>query len=305
MPFFSRDKLRLHYLDEGQEASGNPDSALLFLHEFGGDTHSWAHQISFFSQHPLQSRRCLALSARGYPPSCVPDDASRYGWQENLEDAIALIQHLGLKQVDVVGLSMGAFITLLMSLHAPDLLASCVCASIGSGSHPPTRQAFISDAILSADAIKNSGKLPATEMAMAPNRIQLLDKDKAAWQEFRDHLSEHPAIGAVHTLTEVQAKRPSLHDFADKLKVSEVPTLILCGDEDEPCLDSSLWLKRKMPLSGLTIFKRSGHLLNLEDPTGFNRAIMDFHASLAQGKWKRRSKTPFTSMFAPSNEPQS
>ena len=34
MPFFSRDKLRLHYLDEGQEASGNPDSALLFLHEF-------------------------------------------------------------------------------------------------------------------------------------------------------------------------------------------------------------------------------------------------------------------------------
>jgi hypothetical protein len=57
-----------------------------------------------------------------------------------------------------------------------------------------------------------------------------------------------------------------------------------------------------MPLSGLTMFKRSGHLLNLEDPKSFNQAIMDFHTSLAQGKWKRRAKTPFTSMFAPAKE---
>ncbi|MDC1135889.1 alpha/beta hydrolase [Alphaproteobacteria bacterium] len=303
MPFFSRDKMRLHYLDEGKEASGNPDSALLFLHEFGGDTRSWAHQIGFFSQHPVHSRRCLALSARGYPPSDVPEAASHYGWQENLEDAIALIQHLGLKQVDVVGLSMGAYITLLMSLHAPDIIASCVCASIGSGGHPPTRQAFIADAMANADAIASTGKLPATEMAMAPNRIQLLEKNKAAWQAFRDHLSEHPVIGAVHTLAEVQAKRPGLHDFADQVKACDIPTLILCGDEDEPCLDASLWLKRQMPLSGLTIFSRSGHLLNLEDPERFNQAIMEFHTLLAQGKWKRRANTPFTSMFAPSTDP--
>ncbi len=209
--------------------------------------------------------------------------------------------HLGLTCFDVVGLSMGAYIALMMCLDAPEKIGSCVCASVGSGAHLPTREAFIKDALASADNILKQNKVPATQMALAPNRIQLRAKDPDAWQTFCDHLGEHPAIGAAHTLAQVQAKRPGLHDFADQLAELETPVLILAGDEDEPCLDASLWLKRQMPYSGLKLYPRSGHLLNLESPDEFNKDIACFHRLVAENKWPKRDHTPFLSMFQSDN----
>ena len=78
--------------------------------------------------------------------------------------------------------------------------------------------------------------------------------------------------------------------------------LILVGDEDEPCLDASLWLKRQMPLSGLKIYPKSGHLLNLELPDQFNDDIMAFLTHVETGQWKPRSQTEFSSMFSPVDE---
>ena len=298
MAYFKRDGVQLHYIDEGQEASGSSDSALLFLHEFGGDARTWKQQLSHFKAN----RRCLVLSARGYPPSDVPTQAQDYGWQINLDDALGLAAHLGIKKLDVVGLSMGAYIALMLVLQAPHLIRSAVCASVGSGGLEPSRQAFIDDALASAAYIRQNQTVPAEAMAKAPNRIQLRAKNEHAWLEFRDHLAEHPAVGAAHTLAEVQAKRPGLTGFAEPLQNCKVPVLILVGDEDEPCLDASLWLKRQMPLSGLTMTCRSGHLLNLEDPELFNQMISDFHQALGNNQWPVRAQTPFTSMFEPVEE---
>ena len=296
MPYFNHQGVKLHYLDEGE------GPALFFLHEFGGDARTWAQQVTAFSQQANTPRRCIVLSARGYLPSDVPADPAAYSWENNRDDAIGLMDHLGLQQVDLIGLSMGAYIALMMTLHVPDRIRSTVCASVGAGAHPPFRAAFIDDALASAEYIRATGVMPAREMALAPNRIQLRSKNEAAWQEFLDHLAEHDPVGAANTLAEVQAKRPGLHDFASQLKTLEVPVLILAGDEDEPCLDVSLWLKRQMPYSALKLYPRSGHLINLEDPDQFHLDIAQFHDTLADGRWVKRSPTPFTSMFAPVDE---
>ena len=74
--------------------------------------------------------------------------------------------------------------------------------------------------------------------------------------------------------------------------------MILTGDEDEPCLDVSLWLKRQMPNSGLKLYPRSGHLLNLEDLFLFHQDIANFHKMLGIGEWQKRLATPFTLMFS-------
>ena len=296
MPYFTLQGVKLHYLDEGE------GPALFFLHEFGGDARTWAQQVTAFSQQANTPRRCIVLSARGYLPSDVPADPAAYSWENNRDDAIGLMDHLGLQQVDLIGLSMGAYIALMITLHVPDRIRSTVCASVGAGAHPPFRAAFIDDALASAEYIRATGVMPAREMALAPNRIQLRSKNEAAWQEFLDHLAEHDPIGAANTLAEVQAKRPGLHDFASQLETLEVPVLILAGDEDEPCLDVSLWLKRQMPYSALKLYPRSGHLINLEDPDQFHLDIAQFHDTLADGRWEKRSPTPFTSMFAPVDE---
>ena len=296
MPYFTHQGVKLHYLDEGE------GPALFFLHEFGGDARTWAQQVTAFSQQANTPRRCIVLSARGYLPSDVPADPAAYSWENNRDDAIGLMDHLGLQQVDLIGLSMGAYIALMITLHVPDRIRSTVCASVGAGAHPPFRAAFIDDALASAKYIRTTGVMPAREMALAPNRIQLRSKNEAAWQEFLDHLAEHDPVGAANTLAEVQAKRPGLHDFVSQLETLEVPVLILAGDEDEPCLDVSLWLKRQMPYSALKLYPRSGHLINLEDPDQFHLDIAQFHDTLADGRWEKRSPTPFTSMFAPIDE---
>ena len=62
----------------------------------------------------------------------------------------------------------------------------------------------------------------------------------------------------------------------------------MTGDEDEQCLDPSLWLKRTIPMAGLAVLPRSGHTLNLEEPALFNRLVEDFLTTVEAGAWTPR-----------------
>jgi pimeloyl-ACP methyl ester carboxylesterase len=69
----------------------------------------------------------------------------------------------------------------------------------------------------------------------------------------------------------------------------QVPTLIIIGDEDEPCLEPALLMKRAIPTSGLVVLPKSGHTINLEEPDAFNRAINEFLTAVEAGKWGPRN----------------
>jgi 3-oxoadipate enol-lactonase len=66
------------------------------------------------------------------------------------------------------------------------------------------------------------------------------------------------------------------------------PALIICGDEDDACIEPSLFLKKHLPASGLTFFPKSGHVLNLEEPSLFNAAVERFIALAEAGRWSPR-----------------
>ena len=65
----------------------------------------------------------------------------------------------------------------------------------------------------------------------------------------------------------------------------EVPTLIMAGDEDDPCLEPSVMMKRAIPNSGLVLFPQCGHTINLEEPALFNQLVSDFLTAVEAGKW--------------------
>ena len=67
-----------------------------------------------------------------------------------------------------------------------------------------------------------------------------------------------------------------------------VPTLIICGDEDDPCIAPSLFLKKHVPASGLAMFPKSGHVLNLEEPSLFNETLDRFIGIVEAGRWPAR-----------------
>jgi pimeloyl-ACP methyl ester carboxylesterase len=67
-----------------------------------------------------------------------------------------------------------------------------------------------------------------------------------------------------------------------------VPTLILTGDEDEPCLIPNIFMKRTIPSAALNVFPNSGHTINIEEPGRFNAVVAEFLTQVSAGRWPMR-----------------
>ncbi len=264
-----------------EEGSGPP---LVFVREFGGDTRVWREQIDHF-----RSRyRCVAYNARGYPPSDVPDSEDDYGVAIALADLLGVLEALDIHKAHLVGLSMGAYNILRFALDHPDRVLSIAAASGGSGSYKPTREAFLTETRKVADQFLASETLADAGLFDGPTRLQLKAKRPDVWREGAGYFAEFSPQGTGYTLRRVQTERPSPYDFEAELAASTVPALLMIGDEDELVIETNIFLKRTMPLAGLLVLPKSGHLINLEDPGVFNRAIDEFHAAVAADAWPSR-----------------
>ena len=276
------DGVRLHAEETGTTGTGVP---LLFIHEFAGDHRSWEPQVRHFSG----GYRCLTYAARGYPPSDVPGDPAAYSQQRAVADAIAVLDGFGVGRAHVVGLSMGGFTALHLTLRHPGRVASAVIAGAGYGAQPERAGAFRAECEAIATAFETEGaERVAARYAVGPARVQFQNKNPRGWAEFAAALGEHSALGATLTMRGVQAARPSLFRLRAELAQVRVPVLLVVGDEDEGCLETALMLKRTIPTSGLAILPRTGHTANLEDPDVFNGAVDRFLAAVERGAWRPR-----------------
>ena len=118
--------------------------------------------------------------------------------------------------------------------------------------------------------------------------MQFQNKDPRGWAEFAAHLAEHSTPGSAKTMRGVQARRPSLWDLTDHMRGLEVPTLIMTGDEDWPCLEPGILMKKNIPTASLVVMGNSGHNINLEEPAIFNMHLSDLFQSADAGTWPRR-----------------
>ncbi|HEV8585139.1 MAG TPA: alpha/beta fold hydrolase [Methylomirabilota bacterium] len=277
MPMAAVGKVKLHYVEVGQ---GTP---LIFVHEFAGDAESWRAQMAFFGRR----YRAIAFNARGYPPSDVPEDPEAYSQQQAADDIKGVLDALGIAKAHVCGLSMGGLATLHFGLSYPDRALSLVVAGAGYGSDDP--EGNKKDVEQVARRFETEGMEKTGEFyAHGPSRVQFLEKDPAGWREFRDRLCAGSAKGHALTMRGVQMRRPTVYSLEERLKKLEVPTLIVTGDEDEPCLEPAIYLKRQIPASGLVVMPKAGHTVNLEDPDAFNRAVFEFVTTVDSGRWTRR-----------------
>ena len=64
--------------------------------------------------------------------------------------------------------------------------------------------------------------------------------------------------------------------------------LLAVGDEDDPVIETNIFLKRTLPRAGLWIAPRTGHGINLEEPAAFNQMAADFFAATESNQWPRR-----------------
>lgn len=279
MPYAKTDEVKLYYEETGR------GETVVFAHEFAGDHRSWEPQMRHFGRF----YHCVTYASRGYPPSDVPADPAVYSQEHMADDICRLLDHLDVARAHVVGLSMGGFATLHFGLRHPDRARSLVVAGCGYGASPDGRPQFLADAEAMALAFEDQGAAVVAESyARTATRVQFENKDPRGWLEFKTRLAEHSRMGSAATLRGYQMTRPSLFDIEDQLKALEVPTLIVSGDEDDPCLEPDLYLKRTIPGAGLCVLPKTGHTINLEEPDLFNRVVGDFFTAVGAGRWAKR-----------------
>ena len=274
MPTFSANGVEIYYEVTGQ---GYP---LIWSHEFGGSYDSWEAQVKFFSRR----YQVITYAARGWPPSDVPEDPTAYTQDIVVNDLYLLMRHLNISEAHIGGLSMGGSVALNFGIAHPEMAKSLIVASAGSGS--TNRDTFLSTGQSMADRLLSEGMVPVAKDYGTTNiRIQLSRKDPMGFETFARLLSEHSATGSALTYQGFVMNRPTVFELEDKLKSLRVPTLIMIGDEDEPCIEPGIFMKRTIPVSGLSCFPQSGHAINLEEPDLFNRTVLDFLTAVEAERW--------------------
>lgn len=266
------------------ETAGSGTS-MVFVHEFAGDHRSWEQQMRYFARR----YQVATYSARGFPPSAVPSNPNQYNQARAAEDIRDVLDGLGIDKAHIVGLSMGGFATLHFGLMFPERALSLTVAGCGYGAEKQKNAQFKSEADNSAAKLRADGmEAYAAVYAYGPTRVQFENKDPRGFAEFKQMLAEHSAEGSALTQLGVQRERPSLYDLEDRLRTMDLPTLIISGDEDWPCLAPGIFLKQVIPTAGLLIVPNTGHTINLEEPAAFNAAVADFVAQVDAGRWPRR-----------------
>ena len=276
MPKALIDEVAIYYESHGE---GFP---LVWSHEFAGDYRSWEDQVRFFSRR----YRVITYNARGYPPSDVPDDPDAYSQERSVEDLKGLLDHLGIESAHIGGLSMGGSVALHFGIRYPDMARSLIVAGAGTGSVDPDE--FRRTANRLVDQMETHGMQAMSDYAKGPVRVQLMDKDPLGWERFASQFLSHSSAGSSRTFRGFQARRAPIFDLAPELRALDVPTLIMFGDEDDPCIEPGVFMKRSIRRSGMVVFPKSGHAINLEEPDLFNRTVADFLAAVETDSWPER-----------------
>ena len=276
MPNVRSDGARIEYREAG---SGLP---LVFCHEFAGSMESWEPQVSYFSRF----HRVIVYNAKGYPPSEVPARWQEYTWDRQVAVLLGLLDALSIERAHICGLSMGAYTAVQFALAHPARCRAVVAAGVGTGSEGA--DAFLKDMDRRAGLLEEEGMASMEPYLAGAARIRFREKNSTGWERFAALFRAHSVRGSANTLRGFQGRRPSIYTRKDDLRRLEVPLLVVCGDEDDPCIAPSLFLKRTVPGCGLAVLPHTGHACNLEEPAAFNASIVEFLARAEAGRWGAR-----------------
>ena len=276
MPHASVNGISLYYEESGQ------GDAIVFAHEFSDDCRSFAGQVAHFAPR----YRCVVYNARGFAPSDAPEALDAYSQEQSVADMAGLMRHLGIEAAHVAGISMGSMTTLHFGLSHPEMARSLVICGTGPGDTARAKARFEAEIEDFIGEIESRGwARVAEDYGLTDDRRRLRDKNPAAYAAFQERLAMRAVNGPLQTLRRTVTGRPLLADLAGQLEAMELPTLILTGDEDHVCIDTSLYLKRLLPAAGLSIVPGTGHAVNLEEPDLFNRTLDSFFGAVEVGRW--------------------
>jgi 3-oxoadipate enol-lactonase len=261
---FNHHGLRVSYDDAG---SGN---AVLFIHGHPFNRTMWRPQVESLRW----KFRTIAPDLRGYGETSLPSERA-VTLETMAADLAALLDHLSIARVCVVGLSMGGQIAMEFARAFPDRTAAAVFAA----TFP---QAETGDGVerrnKMADRLLAEG-MPLTGCEMIPKLIgpASLKRQPATASFIYEMICATDPAGAAAAVRGRAMRR----DYRESLRAFKFPCMVVIGTDDAySSVDEARSMHAAIDGSRLEIFEKIGHMPNLEDEDRFNRCLHEFLATL-------------------------
>ncbi|SEB43111.1 alpha/beta fold hydrolase [Terriglobus roseus] len=245
------------------EVQGEGQSALVFLHYWGGTHRTWQGVAALLAD----SFRCVTYDSRGWGESKAGSDD--FSISELADDAQALVRQRGLEKYVLIGHSMGGKVAQLLASRRPEGLTGLVL--VAPASPAPTHfpeEAFQQQ--LHAYDNRDTVLQTINFLTSSPPSPELVE------QIVSDSLSGSPAAVMAWPTTGLR------EDISAEVPKIDVPTLILAGEHDN--LDSIEQHRRevlsRISRASLEVVSGSGHLIPIEAPQQLATAIKHFVSQL-------------------------
>ena len=237
---------------------------ILLIHHLAGSTGSWVDQFPELSQ----SFRTIAFDLRGHGKS----HASKSGYTvDNLaEDARQLLEYLGVRDVHVVGHSIGGSIALMLVLEHPELARSLTL--VGASPEPITESRREYYQSLVDIALSEGMVAVADERKRTANFPKIITEREEIWSSFRMRYADTSITGFVNCVKGLFTMR----DLTSSLASIRVPTLGISGELDTSAMPYLKIFSKEITNFRTEVIIGSGHFCPLEKPKEFNNILLRF-----------------------------
>ncbi|MCR9256765.1 MAG: 3-oxoadipate enol-lactonase [Alphaproteobacteria bacterium] len=249
------------------ELAGRKDGpVMMFSNSLGTDRGMWDGQVEAFGA----SWRILRYDTRGHGGSELTEGP--YTADLLADDAIALMDHLGIDKVHFCGLSLGGLTGQMIGLKAPERLLSLTLANTAAQFMTPE--------------IWNQRIQMVSEGGMAA----IADATMERWftEGFRQR--EPGAIERMHAMLSAVPKEGyiacscAVRDADTRAAIAgiAVPTQVIAGAQDMATPpEKGRYIADTIPEAGFVLIDPAGHISNIEQPDVFNKALSDLLARAA------------------------
>ena len=201
----SADQTSIAYEVAGE---GEP---IVLIHGFGASrTITWKN-TGWYQTIARAGRRLIAVDCRGHGESGKPHDMAAYDEGLMAADIVAVLDALAISRADIMGYSMGGFLSIRIMHDWPERVGRAVLAGIGATyfNYWPQRMEVIAEGLL------------------APDKTTIVDQEARTFRDFGERAgNDLVALAAC-------IRRPRRVFMPADLEAMRQPVLVVCGELDE------------------------------------------------------------------------
>jgi pimeloyl-ACP methyl ester carboxylesterase len=269
MPFYDAGDAAIYY-----DIEGRGENPLVLLHGYALNSLMWEFQRQAFSPN----HKLITVDLRGFGKSSC---GQNWSGAKMAEDVQGIIKSLDVTDVTLLGFSMSGPVAVRLAIQRPEII---------------TRLLLVSSILPSAGHAKSTGETRIQERELAA----LESGDVPAWAEaigfstgplVEGMFEKNPAIAPLweriiarhhrdYLLCMLHGRLNTISNINWRARLGEVrqKTMVIAGSNDHKFIDASRHLSNAIPNAKLEIIGDAGHMVNLEAPEEFNKAVIEFLA---------------------------